>query len=131
MRYRKLLFAILFLLAIDSYASVLTVSTHVHDMEFRDLARKWDEAIPIGNATIGSLIWQKGERLRMSIDRSDLWDLRHSKELEGEGFSFHWLYEQLQYQSVNHKIKPHNKRHRLYLFMAQCFVWRFIVLNQC
>ena len=37
MRYRKLLFAILFLLAIDSYASVVTVSTHVHDMEFRDL----------------------------------------------------------------------------------------------
>ena len=96
MSYRKLLFAILFLLAIDSYASVVTVSTHVHDMEFRDLARKWDEAIPLGNATIGSLIWQKGERLRMSIDRSDLWDLRHSKELEGEGFSFHWLYEQLQ-----------------------------------
>ena len=96
MSYRKLLFTILFLLAIDSYASVVTVSTHVHDMEFRDLARKWDEAIPLGNATIGSLIWQKGERLRMSIDRSDLWDLRHSKELEGEGFSFHWLYEQLQ-----------------------------------
>ncbi len=24
----------------------------------------------------------------MSIDRSDLWDLRHSKELEGEGFLF-------------------------------------------
>ena len=84
MSYRKLLFAILFLLAIDSYASVVTVSTHVHDMEFRDLARKWDEAIPLGNATIGSLIWQKGERLRMSIDRSDLWDLRHSKELEGD-----------------------------------------------
>lgn len=83
MSYRKLLFTILFLLAIDSYASVVTVSTHVHDMEFRDLARKWDEAIPLGNATIGSLIWQKGERLRMSIDRSDLWDLRHSKELEG------------------------------------------------
>ena len=61
MSYRKLLFAILFLLAIDSYASVVTVSTHVHDMEFRDLARKWDEAIPLGNATIGSLIWQKGE----------------------------------------------------------------------
>ena len=35
MSYRKLLFAILFLLAIDSYASVVTVSTHVHDMEFR------------------------------------------------------------------------------------------------
>lgn len=56
MSYRKLLFAILFLLTIDSYASVVTVSTHVHDMEFRDLARKWDEAIPLGNATIGSLI---------------------------------------------------------------------------
>ncbi|WP_270300278.1 MULTISPECIES: sulfatase [Bacteroides] len=112
MRYRKLLFAILFLLAIDSYASVVTVSTHVHDMEFRDLARKWDEAIPLGNATIGSLIWQKGERLRMSIDRSDLWDLRHSKELEGEGFSFHWLYEQLQkgdYTPVQRRFdKPYN-----------------------
>lgn len=52
MSYRKLLFAILFLLAIDSYASVVTVSTHVHDMEFRDLARKWDEAIPLGKRSM-------------------------------------------------------------------------------
>ncbi len=33
--------------------------------------------------------------MRISIDRSDLWDLRQSKELTGDGFSFAWLYGQV------------------------------------
>lgn len=112
MNYRGLLFSILFLLSINLNASELIVTGHEHDMEFHDLAKSWDEAIPLGNATVGSLIWQKKECLRMSIDRSDLWDLRHSKELEGEGFSFHWLYEQVQkrdYKPVQRRFDyPYN-----------------------
>ena len=112
MNYRGLLFSILFLLSVDSNASDLIVAGYEHDMEFQDLAKSWDEAIPLGNATVGSLVWQKKECLRMSIDRSDLWDLRHSKELEGEGFSFHWLYEQVQkrdYKPVQRRFDyPYN-----------------------
>ena len=73
----------------------LNVVADRHDMEFPDLAVKWDEAMPLGNATVGSLVWEKDSMLRMSINRTDLWDLRQSKELEGEGFSFKWLYDQV------------------------------------
>ncbi len=37
---------------------------------------KWDEAIPLGNGIIGGLLWGKGNELRLSLDRGDLWDLR-------------------------------------------------------
>lgn len=74
----------------------ITLTSSEHDMEFTRLSNTWDEAMPLGNATVGSLVWKKGNNLRMSIDRVDLWDLRHSKELQGEGFSFKWLYDQVQ-----------------------------------
>lgn len=47
-----------------------------HSFTFDKLATVWDEAIPIGNGHIGALIWQKEEKLRMSLDRADLWDKR-------------------------------------------------------
>ncbi|WP_299230654.1 glycoside hydrolase family 95-like protein [uncultured Bacteroides sp.] len=85
----------------------LSVVSDVYDLEFDNLANVWDEAMPLGNATLGSLVWQKGNCLRMSIDRVDLWDLRHSKELEGNDFSFKWLYNQVQkkdYQPVQRRF---------------------------
>ena len=47
-----------------------------HNLVFDSLAKRWDEAIPLGNGWIGALIWQKGDKLRMSLDRVDLWDDR-------------------------------------------------------
>lgn len=83
--------------ACNGYDDVqLSVTSDIHDLKFDNLAKVWDEAMPLGNATLGSLVWQKESNLRMSIDRVDLWDLRHSKELEGDGFSFNWLYNQVQ-----------------------------------
>ena len=51
------------------------------DMTFPALATVWDEAIPLGNAAVGALVWQKGDALRMSLDHYDLWDLRPTDEL--------------------------------------------------
>ena len=84
----------------------LPVKAYEYDLSFDNLATSWDEAMPLGNATIGSLVWQKDENLRISIDRSDLWDLRQSEELTGEGFSFAWLYEQV----MKGDYKPVQKR---------------------
>lgn len=84
----------------------LSVEACEYDLSFDNLATSWDEAMPLGNATIGSLVWQKGENMRISIDRSDLWDLRQSKELTGEGFSFAWLYDQV----MKEDYKPVQKR---------------------
>jgi alpha-L-fucosidase 2 len=37
---------------------------------------RWDEGIPLGNGLIGGLLWGKGNEIRLSLDRGDLWDLR-------------------------------------------------------
>ncbi|MCC6234888.1 MAG: glycoside hydrolase N-terminal domain-containing protein [Verrucomicrobiales bacterium] len=36
----------------------------------------WDEAVPLGNGLLGALLWGDGQRLRLSLDRGDLWDER-------------------------------------------------------
>ncbi|MDR2913969.1 MAG: hypothetical protein LBV74_03900 [Tannerella sp.] len=91
----------------------ISVVEHEYDLVFNDLATKWDEAMPLGNAILGSLVWQKGDNLRISLDRSDLWDLRHAEELTGEDFSFKWLYEHVikgDYRPVQERFDvPYNK----------------------
>ncbi|HRO46669.1 glycoside hydrolase family 95-like protein [Agriterribacter sp.] len=66
-----------------------------HDLHFKQLATVWDEAIPLGNATVGALVWQKGDHLRFSLDRSDIWDMRPLKGLHRKEFSYQWIEEQV------------------------------------
>jgi alpha-L-fucosidase 2 len=87
---RNILFPILFFLpaAIDAQS----VS---HDLHFNQLANRWDEAIPLGNATVGALIWKKQGRLRFSLDRADIWDMRPMKGLHRKEFSYEWVQERV------------------------------------
>lgn len=62
---------------------------------FHDFAKSWDEGMPLGNAVIGALVWQKGEMLRLSLDRADLWDLRPVDSLSGANYRFRWVKEQV------------------------------------
>ena len=62
-----------------------------HDLVFDKLAASWDEGIPLGNGMIGALIWKKGNSLRMSLDRADLWDLRPVAGFSGPEFRFAWV----------------------------------------
>ncbi len=64
-----------------------------HNLVFDSLAKRWDEAIPLGNGWIGALIWQKDNKLRMSLDRVDLWDDRPMPEIDKLKFS--WVVEQV------------------------------------
>lgn len=64
------------------------------DLRFGRLARTWDEGIPLGNATVGALVWQRGDVLRFSLDRADLWDLRPMDSLSGPEYSFDWVCRQ-------------------------------------
>ena len=73
----------------------LKVKPSSSDLEFTELAKSWDEAIPLGNATVGALIWQRDSLLRFSLDRSDLWDLRPIQEYSQPEFSFNWVKKQL------------------------------------
>ncbi len=65
-----------------------------HDLHFENLANTWDEAIPLGNGIVGALIWEKEGKLRFSLDRADLWDLRPMENLKAPEWKYSWVYEQ-------------------------------------
>ena len=72
-----------------------------HNLVFDSLAKRWDEAIPIGNGWLGALIWQRENKIRMSLDRVDLWDDRPMPGIDRLRFS--WVVEQVkkgQYDTV-------------------------------
>lgn len=73
----------------------LLVTPSVSDLQFNQLAKSWDEGIPLGNAVVGSLVWQKDSALRMSLDRTDLWDLRPMDSISGPNNKFSWVCEQV------------------------------------
>lgn len=78
------------------FASITAIGqSPKHDLRFNKLASQWDEAIPLGNGTLGALIWQKGERLRFSLDRVDVWDMRPMKGLHRKEFSYQWVIDQV------------------------------------
>lgn len=74
---------------------VLELSSTENDLSFPDLASTWDEGMPLGNAVVGALIWEKEGNLRMSLDRVDLWDQRPVDSLSGPNYSFQWVQEQV------------------------------------
>jgi alpha-L-fucosidase 2 len=81
--------------------SLLAQPKKEHDLVFDSLAKRWDEAIPLGNGWLGALIWQKENKIRMSLDRVDLWDDRPMPEIDKLKFS--WVVEQVkkgQYDTV-------------------------------
>ncbi len=53
-----------------------------HDLHFPSLAKTWDEGLPLGNGMVGNLVWQKEGKLRFSLDRADLWDMRPMKDID-------------------------------------------------
>lgn len=69
-------------------------TTTPQDMTFDSLATHWDEGVPLGNGILGALVWKKGEKLRFSIDRVDLWDVRPMDNIDSSIWRFDWVYEQ-------------------------------------
>ena len=90
----KLLFLQIFSLWMLSPVSAATNSPK-YNLQFPILASSWDEGIPLGNAMLGALVWQKGDHLRFSLDRADLWDLRPMENFTKPEFSFKWVQQQV------------------------------------
>ena len=73
----------------------LPVTPSESDLRFSNLATTWDEGMPLGNATVGALVWQRDSALRFSLDRTDLWDLRPMDSISGPNNRFAWVREQV------------------------------------
>jgi len=63
-----------------------------HNLVFNELAQRWDEAVPLGNGMLGCLIWEKNGKLRLSLDRADLWDLRPKENINFDEWKFKDVY---------------------------------------
>jgi len=59
-----------------------------HGLHYKMPAMVWDEAIPLGNGLLGALVWGDGKPLRISLDRTDLWDLRPVPEFNATEYSY-------------------------------------------
>lgn len=83
-----------FVLATALILPFLAVAAHLPDRALNpELAapiQTWDEAIPLGNGTMGVLLWGETNRLRLSLDRGDLWDERPSKQHVQTRDRFNW-----------------------------------------
>jgi len=59
-----------------------------HGLHYKTPATVWDEAMPLGNGLLGALVWGDGKPLRISLDRTDLWDLRPIPEFHSKDYSY-------------------------------------------
>ena len=77
---------------------------------------RWDEGLPLGNGKLGSIVY--GSRpLKITVDRTDLWDLRPNKTTLEEGFN----YRNLVKLSTSDNPEDWKERQRLFedIFMGE------------
>jgi alpha-L-fucosidase 2 len=72
-----------------------TLPNKNHDLFFSSLAKSWDEGIPLGNGMLGAIVWQKGRKLRLALDRADLWDLREAEGVNKPEYKYSWVIDQV------------------------------------
>lgn len=54
-----------------------------HDLIYEKTPDAWIDGVPLGNGYIGAMIWGNGNPLKITLDKSDLWEIReplHDKE---------------------------------------------------
>jgi len=84
-----------------------------HDLAFESLATSWDEGIPLGNGMMGALVWEKEGKLRLALDRADLWDLRPTDNVYKEGINYRWvrkMWEERSYKKVHKALDEYYDR---------------------
>lgn len=75
-------------LAADEFPDFSILDRHDPLLDYDTPATLWDEALPLGNGTLGALVWGDGKPLRISLDRTDLWDLRPVPEYHTEEYDY-------------------------------------------
>ncbi len=59
-----------------------------HGLSYDRPAETWDEGLPLGNGLLGALVWGDGRPLKISLDRTDLWDLTPIPEFHAEDYRY-------------------------------------------
>ncbi len=97
MLFRDFIFVVLSLLFFSCSPALKNQNNNLsdHGLYFDKMATLWDEAIPLGNGELGALVWKREGKLRFSLDRSDLWDLRPVESFNNPQFSYQWVTEQV------------------------------------
>jgi alpha-L-fucosidase 2 len=75
--------------------SAFAQQPQLHDFHFPSIPTRWDEGLPMGNGWLGCMVWQKDGRVRLALDRADLWDERPMEGLNRPEFSYAWVKEQV------------------------------------
>lgn len=77
---------------------------------------RWDEGLPLGNGRTGSLVYGS-KPLKITVDRTDLWDLRPNEVTLEKGFNFKNLVK----LSLSEKEEDRKERERLFedIFMGK------------
>ena len=88
-----LFFKLFFIVFFSLQGQKLPNPSLTHNLDFDELAQVWDEAMPLGNGMLGCLVWQKDGKLRFSLDRADLWDLRPMENIDFDQWKFKDVYE--------------------------------------
>jgi alpha-L-fucosidase 2 len=78
-----------------------------HNLHYEQPALVWDEAFPLGNGLLGALVWGDGRPVRISLDRTDLWDLRPVPEFGSQNYSYETMRQWVSQKRLN-------DLHRLY-----------------
>lgn len=75
-------------LVLPLFAIAAEFGESAHSIDCDSPAMRWDEALPLGNGTIGALVWGDGDPLKISLDRTDLWDLRPVPEFSSPEYNY-------------------------------------------
>lgn len=59
-----------------------------NDLNLQGPILSWDEALPLGNGTLGCLVWGQLSHLRLSMDKAGLWDLTPAPETKSPDFTY-------------------------------------------
>ncbi len=70
------------------------------NLKYKNNIENWDDGLPLGNGDIGCLIWGNGNKLRLSIDKGNLWDCSDAVKPEGD----------FTYQALQKFVKQKRKR---------------------
>lgn len=99
--FTRLIFIALIIIPFSSCQEDEKPSVSKYNLTFSKLAQSWDEAISLGNGMLGALVWEKDKKLRFSLDRADLWDLRPMENLDKPEWKFSWVKEQWEHETYD------------------------------